>query len=103
MSKVITCCVNMFSPSAQIFVTEDGREEDRQFLGWASLKGLSNRLYQFCAQQGAEKIHLFGNEDYLLGIVDELIDKTVVEEKGTNFSSKKGKTIKNNSIEVEIN
>lgn len=91
MSKVICCYVNLFDRNVTVFDMEEKNPEDTHTLGVIDLNELPTSLYKLCTAVDTNKVHLFGNETYLLGLTDTIAQ--VAKPKNYKFST----------LELEIN
>ena len=63
--KTLICNIDMFAARQAIICPDGGRNE-------VFADNLATMLPAFCVSGGYTKIHFFGNEAYINGIVDEL-------------------------------
>ena len=85
--KRIIVYVDMFAMTQPVMY-RNGTQVKK--LGDFYLDDLTNTLVEICVEYGVEKIHLFGSQDYLTRIADD-----IEENAKTKY--------KRNNIEVEIN
>ena len=91
MSKVICGYANLFDRKITLFDIEESNPEDTHTLGVIELNELPSSIYKICSAADTNKVHLFGNETYLLGLVDTIAQ--IAKPKNYKFSS----------LELEIN
>lgn len=91
MSKVICGYVNIFDKNITLFTMDESDPKDTETMGIIDLNDLSTSIYTICQKADTNKVHLFGDETYLLGLADDIVN--AVKPKNYNF----------NSLELEIN
>ena len=91
MSKVICGYVNIFDRNITLFTMDESDPKDTNTIGIIDLNDLPTSIYAFCQKADTNKVHLFGDETYLLGLADDIAN--TVKPKNYNF----------NSLELEIN
>ena len=91
MSKVICGYVNIFDRNITLFTMDDFDPKDTNTLGIIDLNDLPTSIYALCQKADTNKVHLFGDETYLLGLTDDIANAV------------KPKNYKFNSLELEIN
>lgn len=91
MSKVICCYIDIFNRNVTVFDMEENNPEDTHTLGVIELNDLPSSIYKLCLAADTNKVHLYGNESYLLGLTDTITQ--IAKPKNYKFSS----------LELEIN
>ena len=91
MSKVIYGYVNIFDRYITLFTMGESEPKDTDTIGIINLNDLPTSIYAFCQKADTNKVHLFGDETYLLGLADDIANAV------------KPKNYKFNSLELEIN
>lgn len=83
MDNQLICCVDMFART-QVMVTPDGEK-----ILVEGIENLGNTALDFCLQNKIGKIHFFGDDTYISGLLERKPDLTF--------------GFKNNNIIVEVN
>ena len=91
MSKVICGYVNIFDKNITLFTMDESDPKDTETMGIIDLNDLPTSIYAISQKADTNKVHLFGDETYLLGLADDIVN--TVKPKNYNF----------NSLELEIN
>ena len=91
MSKVICGYVNIFDRNITLFTMDESDPKDTNTIGIIDLNDLPASIYAFCQKADTNKVNLYGDETYLLGLADDIAN--AVKPKNYNF----------NSLELEIN
>ena len=91
MSKVICCYVNIFNRDVTVFDVNENDPEDKHTLGVLELNDLPSSIYKLCLAADTNKVHFYGQEEYLLGLTDTIAQ--IAKPKNYKFST----------LELEIN
>lgn len=90
MLPIICCRIEMFKNKQSIFICSDDGNEEK--IDSVSLDLLGAVIAQYCHEYETNKIHLFGQEEYIESLIDDI--------RTTNFFM-----YKNNAqvLEIEVN
>ena len=85
--KTIICNISMFELHQKVFLVEN---ESNKEIAITSLEDLNINLVENCRKYNTSNIHLYGNEDYIKPLIEEIL---------TYNESKYGY----NEINIEVN